>query len=133
MIRIGKTTVLILILAAVFLTGCADQNAKSSAKRSTTDEIATADQAFIKADSTSLTGTWSGDFETWEFKQNGSGRITENNGDDYADFTYEFDENDIIVIQVDGKDDTQKVTCQLYEYVLVLDFEDGKSFVLYKR
>ena len=125
---------LIILIASVFamlaLAGCSDNSSKSTA---THDEIATADQVFIKADNTSLTGTWVGDFETWKFNQNGTGEITENNGDASAAFDYELPGGDAIIFHVGSPDDNRKAACKLSEQVLILDFEDGKYFELRKE
>lgn len=131
--RIERIALLIIVSATVLLTGCSDQNMKNTAV-ATFDEIATADQVFIEADNASIEGTWVGDFETWVFRKNGSGMITENNGDDRADFDYEIEEGgESILFHVGSPEDKQKATCKLSEYVLILDFGDGRYFELRKK
>lgn len=121
---------IVLLIGITVLTGCSDKNKRTIA---TFDEIATADQVFVEADNASLTGTWVGDFETWTFKKNGSGEITENYGDDSAKFDYELTGNDTILFHVGSPDDNQKATCKLSEQVMILDFEDGKYFELRRQ
>ena len=122
---------IVLLIAITVLTGCSDNNKRTVA---TFDEIATADQVFIEADNASITGTWVADFETWKFKKNGTGEITENNGDDRADFDYEIEEGgESILFHVGSPDDNQKATCKLSEQVLILDFGDGRYFELRRQ
>lgn len=126
----GLILLVALIIAIITFAGCSDKNKRTVA---TFDEIATADQVFVEADNASLTGTWVGDFETWVFKKNGTGEITENYGDDSAKFDYELTGDDTIIFHVGSPDDNQKATCKLSEQVLILDFEDGKYFELRRQ
>ena len=131
MMKKGLFLLIALVITITVLTGCSDNKTNTVA---TFDEIATADQVFVEADNASLTGTWVGDFETWTFKKNGTGEITENNGDDRADFDYEIEEGgESILFHVGSPDDNQKASCKLSEKVLILDFEDGKYFELRRK
>ena len=127
-----KASILIaaLILAVIALAGCSNNSTNITA---TYDEAATPDEVLLEVTNNSLNGTWVGTFETWTFKKNGSGKITENNGDLSADFTYELPGDNSIILHVGSADDYQKASCRLSESSLTLTFDDDRYYVLKKK
>ena len=129
----GIIVLFVLIITVLTLAGCSGNGSKPASDHAASSDQATPDEMLIEVTADSLNGTWAGDFETWTFKKNGKGKITENGGDLSADFDYELPGDGTVVLHVGSPDDNQTAECKLTDSSLNLTFDDERCYILKKQ